>query len=696
MPKNYSFVFFWERFTKTNNCFQNFSTELDLFEFQADANNLYLDILFSGCFIHDEISANLIRKTNAYTILFLTEPIEDFFIETKKLIEEKKFDMIFGCINEDESKNYFKYPLYLFELKESEIKEERKYKKLLKIIAKYENNEKSQNMATSLNKIYPVKLDSKENLQNYKFVLCSEKKKPTLQGFITTALYNVIKSGAIPIYDGYFDEIDEKIFNKNRIIFFDNEDGESISEACEKINYLLKNEDKLEEFYNQPVFEETALETIKYLETKLKNKLKSLSNLPLKFSDFDIQQNENDEIIKKQIKQEEEDDAIEELLEEHVENKLERNLFIKHNEFLSKKIFEEKMKEVKEKKHKIEYENEIQTVVIKKETEEYVLVLDFNNLGGGTQFFLEEIIKYYKEKQNFIILRPVNENVDVYMNNEKMMEEISKIDVFVYLLRNEKKIKKIFVNHLLKHDDNFVQNILQYFKVEKICVFHDYFLLMKKAQPLVDEIKFQKEDKVNINSFNTIIIQNKANYEFIKEYIEDEKRIIISPLPDYKEQKDLYFSKNEKIIIGLIGFISPIKGYYVVQELIEYIEKNKLNMEVVIFGRLEGYKFYEYKSIEELNELLIEKKPNVIIETSIWPETYSYTLTLGMITQLPIISLKKPYESVIENRLKDYVNVNTFETMEELINLVKELNQNYFYTIEPKVYFNKFWSQILL
>ena len=66
-------------------------------------------------------------------------------------------------------------------------------------------------------------------------------------------------------------------------------------------------------------------------------------------------------------------------------------------------------------------------------------------------------------------------------------------------------------------------------------------------------------------------------------------------------------------------------------------------------------------NINELNRLLEKYKPNLLLELSIWPETYSYTLTLMMLTQLPILSLKKNMSCVVENRLSKYDKYYIFE-----------------------------------
>jgi hypothetical protein len=67
-----------------------------------------------------------------------------------------------------------------------------------------------------------------------------------------------------------------------------------------------------------------------------------------------------------------------------------------------------------------------------------------------------------------------------------------------------------------------------------------------------------------------------------------------------------------------------------------------------------------------------------------------------MITQLPILYLKKTGSFVVENRLSTYEKAYSFTNITEFDNLVQIHKQNYFYTIEPTLYFNSFWDQYFL
>lgn len=244
-------------------------------------------------------------QTRQYkNILFITEPIQHFNKEGDRYeypykgIIKNKFDIIFGCVNHDPKNGRFKFPLYLFEnkfdFKNSEqfiqinnevlkmnvvsLKEKHFctlingwdpanvrtciYNKMRKITdincpGKLFNNCPN----TELNRIGKAKYINK-----FLFNICSENYDyGNVDGYITEKLMDCCLSGAIPVYAGWLDEYDEKIFNKDRIIFYNSQDENSIESAYTKVKELIEDETKLLQYYQQPVFCETAYETIQML-----------------------------------------------------------------------------------------------------------------------------------------------------------------------------------------------------------------------------------------------------------------------------------------------------------------------------------------------------------------------------------------------------------------------------------------------
>ena len=320
-------------------------------------------------------------------------------------------------------------------------------------------------------------------------------------------------------------------------------------------------------------------------------------------------------------------------------------------------------------------------------------------MGGGTSCFLKKILCNYKFNNNFLIVRNYNGSIKFTINDEFLIKKkFNDYEAKKFIKNINFKISKIFVNHLLGHTNYFLTSLLN-LKKEVTLVTHDYYYIFNYPHPYYEEIKSNSFlfNNNNLNLFDQIVTQNIINLENVSNFIDDKKKIVVTDLPDFKNHLNLVKTSNTKITIGIIGDVSPIKGKNIVEELKKNIINNKLNIKVVIFGFIDSEyydnnEFFKYNNINQLNDLLIEHKPNLLLETSTCLETYSFTLTLSMITQLPILSLEKPFNSVIKDRLKNYEKKYFYSTMNELITLVNKIKQDYFYTIQPYVFFSSFWD----
>ena len=261
------------------------------------------------------------------------------------------------------------------------------------------------------------------------------------------------------------------------------------------------------------------------------------------------------------------------------------------------------------------------------------------------------------------------------------------------------KISFIFVNHIIEHTKGFLQKL---FKLDKrvIGITHDYLLIFSEPQLTFEKYlskNFQLQKNININQFDTIITQNIKNMYIYDNYITEEtrKNIKIISLPDYTKSMKKINCKNNNIKVGILGDISYIKGSFILKEFINKTKNTKIQL--IIFGSINSdYPYqYKYKNIQHLNNLLIEHKPNILIETSICPETYSYTLTLGMLTQLPILYYKKPIPCVVNERLSHYKKSYECSNVNEMIKNSILLSQNYLYTIDENSFeVNSDWDSI--
>jgi len=204
---------------------------------------------------------------------------------------------IFGSVNHNILEKKFKYPLYLIQwgfdynqynqflkannyIKDCNL-EEKKFCCLINRWDPENHRTKIYNKLITIDKIFcpSVLLNNCSNdelnnigksnyINKFLFNICSENyDNNNIDGYITEKLMDCCLGCAIPIYAGWFDEYDEKIFNKNRIIFYNSNNNESINDVFIKVKELIDNKEKLLNFYRQPIFCDTAFDTIQ----KLKN-----------------------------------------------------------------------------------------------------------------------------------------------------------------------------------------------------------------------------------------------------------------------------------------------------------------------------------------------------------------------------------------------------------------------------------------
>ena len=327
----------------------------------------------------------------------------------------------------------------------------------------------------------------------------------------------------------------------------------------------------------------------------------------------------------------------------------------------------------------------------------FILVVDFPILGGGTTIFLNTIISKYKDNQTFLICRRYQDQNYFFINDDTLVERGVSDDECIQILNTWSfKITKIFINSTVGHKKIIIDAIFNLNKHSTI-ITHDHSSIYSEYQKYYHDQYFEEfcDSMIDYNKINCIVTQNEKNLSVYGKALSYNTDVIVSELPDYKKSCFKIETNNENIVIGLNGNISYIKGYLILKKFIERISQWG-NVKLVIFGHCldPGYPYqYRYNNINEFNALIQEHKPNFWLETSMWPETYSYTLTQMMLSQLPILYQKKNYPSVIESRLSKYSKAYSFDNVDNIsYELISSLKQNYFYNIEPVIYYGTFWN----
>jgi hypothetical protein len=316
------FIHFWPEFNPNTNFITKIFQNNGIKYYNSDeymTNSNILKIVFIGSFISNVNDMQKMQNipSDYVKILYLSEPIEKFYEPCHKLYLNNFFDYVFGSIIDDIQLNHFKFPYYLlYHYYESGNKKHDTlcYDNTLPPIYNEINNYVKQNYETILSKktfclinshdYYDVRkiihdeinckfggtkfgrivcpgkafnncnnhelnaIGKNEYLKQFIFNICPENFMTSIGGYITEKIFEACKAGCIPIYCGQFDEIDAKIFNKERIIFYDTQNKNSITHCIDKIDLLLSNPTELQAMYRLPVFLDTAHATVTELEKR--------------------------------------------------------------------------------------------------------------------------------------------------------------------------------------------------------------------------------------------------------------------------------------------------------------------------------------------------------------------------------------------------------------------------------------------
>jgi hypothetical protein len=92
--------------------------------------------------------------------------------------------------------------------------------------------------------------------------------------------------------------------------------------------------------------------------------------------------------------------------------------------------------------------------------DEFILIIDMPNMGGGVTFFMDIISSYYKKDKTLVIARNFNKILHLYINNEYVLETKYNVDESISFIENyQNKINKILFNHTIGHNKKFIEKL---------------------------------------------------------------------------------------------------------------------------------------------------------------------------------------------------------------------------------------------
>jgi hypothetical protein len=273
-------------FPKTNILSQHFSDPDDQIVFDIRESN----VLLIGNFVRPEDIPNIVNFNKGPRILYVGEPIGKFGFSRlfDELFSINLYNYAIGCISNKPGK-WIKYPFYA-DMK-TNFKEVNAYiantrledKKICTMINRHDPGNTRLPILRELSKFMHVvcpgrlanncsseevdRIGTSEYIKQFIFNICCENYGECHPGYITEKLMNCSIGGAIPIYFGKIDEIDARVFNKDRILFLN--EG-NVQEVADRVLNMFNHPELLESFYRQPAFQDTAEEAVEEIREGVK------------------------------------------------------------------------------------------------------------------------------------------------------------------------------------------------------------------------------------------------------------------------------------------------------------------------------------------------------------------------------------------------------------------------------------------
>lgn len=343
------------------------------------------------------------------------------------------------------------------------------------------------------------------------------------------------------------------------------------------------------------------------------------------------------------------------------------------------------------------------------------LIHDWSNVHsnvGGTTIHCLDLISRLRNDFNIHVLAP---EIDVYKLHSYFKDSEICNDVGLYkknvmssfydadyrkmleTIIDGLGITTVHVHHMIGHYFDVV-DVCREKHVQSIITLHDFYSLC----PTINLLYMNKEycmemknkdcvnclkDKMDVQNnivknwqvhwgqflqkFDQVIVPSNSTKEIIENVHTHINCEVIEHGIDLERNTALERNEKDVFNVAFVGVMLPHKGSKVLEYFVKHCKHR--NIKFHLFGIAhsdllkKNHSNYEYHGVYKRNELprlLKENKIHLVCNLSIWPETYSYTLTETIACGVPVLSynigavgeriLKNGFGWILENKDMNY------------------------------------------
>lgn len=364
------------------------------------------------------------------------------------------------------------------------------------------------------------------------------------------------------------------------------------------------------------------------------------------------------------------------------------------------------------------------------------LIHDFSNPYenvGGTTIHCMDIIKSLKDKYNFHVFYPENGIYKVYSffdDEERILDlgGVSSTSRFGYYNNDYKKIidhvitglniSVVHIHHMMGHYFDVI-DVCKEHNIKPIITLHDFYALCPTVNMLYNMEKccidlknkdcktclYNKMRIINnimpiwnkrwldfLTDFDYVITPSKSTKEIIEKTYPSISCKVIEHGVNFKKNFSSLTNRESVFNVAFVGVMAKHKGAEIVEKLINNTKEK--NIVYHLFGKTEyptleknkdNYINHGKYKRSDLSKLLKDNNIHLVCNLSIWPETYSYTLTETIASGVPVLALDygAVSERINENGYGWILEKNsTFDEIIENIVKIKNEEEDYHSKIE--------------
>ncbi len=319
----------------------------------------------------------------------------------------------------------------------------------------------------------------------------------------------------------------------------------------------------------------------------------------------------------------------------------------------------------------------------KKETGGVILAFD-HGLGGGATKYLEEKRKEWTDNDYIFGIIRYDQEKKVYKISFKKEKEyeldfVAKNLSLLQQIMESFSVSEVWVNELVTYPDiygvlDYVRKYSEKNNVPVKMLMHDFFSLcptvnlvnhrgiycdlpeqeicescIGRAKLLFDTdygsiAKWRSEWGQLLKTSREVVTFSEISKTIVEKAYGPLGNIVVRPHHvKYLPKVNKKYKMTDTLNIGLLGMLTEHKGLRIVRQMITMIEKENLDIRIVLMGRAsEGIFSPVFQTTGEytrgsIPRLVLENDIDVFLVSSVWPETFSYTTGEIMEMDIPVM-----------------------------------------------------------